>query len=219
LSGPESTPKPNQEQPNLTKQTQTEPTVPDHAFEFVEPNWTYTGYGGPLPDYYWGPLSGPWSSHSAPAGQVDGVHEEERHSTAQTDLESDRLIHSQQYNTTPQEYEYTTETSDIVTTSAATQNATSLFECVECSATFSKPGEFNKHLKKHYPPFQCDDCDKAFRYRKDLRRHCNSKHPKTVNVPKVSFCGVQGCKYSTERSNGSSRSDNLRRHIRTQHGQ
>jgi hypothetical protein len=77
---------------------------------------------------------------------------------------------------------------------------------------------YSKHIKKHYPPFQCDDCDKAFRYRKDLRRHCNSKHPATVDVLKVSFCRVYGCKYSTERSNGSSRSDNLRRHIRTQHG-
>jgi len=171
-----------------------------------------------LPDYDWGPSSGPRSSPFAPAGQVDGVHEEERDSTAPTDLESDGLNHSQQHNTSPQESDYNTETSDIVTAGTTTQNATALFECGECSATFSKLCDYNKHMKKHYPPFQCDDCDKAFRYRKDLRRHCNSKHPETVDVLKVSFCRVYGCKYSTERSNGSSRSDNLRRHIQTQHG-
>jgi len=171
-----------------------------------------------LPDYDWGPSSGPQSSPYAPAGQVDGVHEEERYSTAQTDFESDRLSHSQQHNTSPQESDDTTETSDIVTPRTATQNATALFECEECPATFSKRGDFNKHMKKHYPPFQCDDCDKAFRYRKDLKRHCKSKHPETVDVLRVSFCPVHGCKYSTERSNGSSRIDNLRRHTRTQHG-
>jgi len=171
-----------------------------------------------LPDYDWGPSSGPRSSPYTPAGQVDGVHEEERYSTAQTDFESDRLSHSQQHNTSPQESDGITETSDIVTPRTATQNATALFECEECPATFSKRGDFNKHMKKHYPPFQCDDCDKAFRYGKDLTRHCNSKHPGTVDVLKVSFCPVNGCKYSTERSNGSSRSDNLRRHRRTQHG-
>jgi uncharacterized C2H2 Zn-finger protein len=171
-----------------------------------------------LPDYDWGPSSGLWSSTFTPAGQVDGVHVEERYSTAQPDWESDGLNLSQQHNTYSQESNYITETSDPVTASTATQNATALFECAECPATFSKQGDFNKHMKKHYPPFPCDDCDKAFRYRKDLRRHCNSKHPETVDDPRVSFCHVPGCKYSTERSNGSSRSDNMRRHIRTQHG-
>jgi uncharacterized C2H2 Zn-finger protein len=152
-----------------------------------------------------------------PAGQVEGVHEEERYSTAQTDLESHGLIYSQQH-TTSQESDYITEISDLATTSTTTQAETAPFECAECSATFSKLGDFNKHMKKHYPPFPCDNCDKAFRYKKDLTRHCKSMHPETVEVHEVSFCPVYGCRYSADRSNGSSRSDNLRRHMRTQHG-
>jgi hypothetical protein len=110
-----------------------------------------------LPDYDWGPSSGPRSSPLAPADQVDGVHEEERLSIAQTDLESDGLHHSQQYYISPQESGGITETSEIVIASTATQNTTALFECAECSATFSKLGDFNKHMKKHTRPFQCDD--------------------------------------------------------------
>jgi uncharacterized C2H2 Zn-finger protein len=215
LSRPESTS--NQQQTTLPKQTLTEEPLSDHAFDYVEPDWVYTGHGGPLPEYDWGPASGPQSGPFTPAGQVDGVHEEEWYSTAQTDVESDRLHHSQQHNTSPQESDHVTNASDISATNI-TPNTTALFECEECSATFPKRHIFNKHMKKHYPPFPCDDCNKAFRYRKDLTRHCNSIHPETVDEPKVSFCPVHGCKYSTERSTGSTRGDNLRRHIRTQHG-
>jgi hypothetical protein len=79
-----------------------------------------------------------------PAGQVDGVHEEEWYSTAQNDLGSDGLDHSLlQHNTYIQESDDITEASDITTTIPA-QNATTLFECEVCSDTFSKP-----HLLKY----------------------------------------------------------------------
>lgn len=74
-------------------------------------------------------------------------------------------------------------------------------------------------MKKHFPQFQCDDCDKAFRYRKDLRRHCESQHRETVEGPTALFCcPYPECKFSAERSAGSTRRDNLNRHIQTQHG-
>jgi len=83
----------------------------------------------------------PGRAHYPPAGQVDGVHEEERFSTAQPDLESDRLSHSQQYCTSPRESNY------ITTADTATQNTTALAKCVKCSDSFSKLGDFNKHTK------------------------------------------------------------------------
>lgn len=170
-----------------------------------------------MPEYDWGPSTGSQSSHFMPAGQVDGVHEEEWISTAQNYLGSDGLDHSLQHNTYIQESDDITDASDITTT-IPTQNATALFECEECSDTFSKPHLLNKHMKKHYPPFPCDECDKAFRYRKDLTRHCKSRHPETVEESEVLFCPSHGCKFSAERSTGSSRRDNLNRHIQTQHG-
>jgi len=152
-----------------------------------------------------------------PAGQVDGVHEEERYSTAQNDLGTDGLDLYLQHNTYTQDSDDITEASEVTSTIPA-QNATALFECEECSDIFSKRHLLNKHIKKHYPPFQCDKCDKAFRYQKDLTRHYKSKHPDTVEGFEVLFCPFSGCKFSAERSTGSSRRDNLNRHIQTQHG-
>jgi len=172
-----------------------------------------TGYGGPLPEYNWSPSSGPWSSHFTPAGQVDGVRGDDWSSTAQFDSEPDILDHSLQSNTLLQDSDAIIE----ATGTAATQSATA-FECEKCSETFPKQHLLNKHMKKHFPPFQCNDCDKAFQYRKDLKRHRESKHPETVEEPTVLFCPYPGCKFSAERSTGSTRRDNLNRHIQTQHG-
>jgi len=170
-----------------------------------------TGSGGPLPEYDCGSSSGPQSSQFTPAGQVDGVQEEDWSSTVQFASESDRLDHSLQ-NDTLQESQGIAEASDIV----AAQSATT-FECNECSKTFSKRHLLNKHMKKHFPPFQCDDCGKAFQFRKDLRRHCEALHLETVEGATVLFCPFPECKFSAERSAGSTRRDNLNRHIQTRH--
>jgi RNase P subunit RPR2 len=169
-----------------------------------------------LPEYDWGPSSGSQSTHFMPAGQVDGVHEEEWYSTAQNDLGSDGLDHSLQHNNYSQVSDDITEASDITTTIPA-QTTIAQFMCQECNEAFSKPHLLNKHMKKHYPPFSCDECGKAFRYRKDLTRHCKSKHPETVEESEVLFCPYFGCKFSAEKCTGSSRRDNLNRHIQTQH--
>jgi hypothetical protein len=225
-SGPESNPN-NKNKHNTTSSTP--------AFEFVEPAWLEAGYGGPLPEYDHGLSSDPWSSQLAPAGQVDGVHGEDSSSTAQFDLEPHRLDHSLQSdtlqsNSLPQETDASSAVTDIVATESAT-----VLQCEECFEIFSKRyllkynsrsigasfdllTGYSKHMKKHFPPFQCDDCDMAFRYSKDLKRHCKSQHPETVEGQTVLFCPYLGCKFSAERSSGSTRRDNLNRHIQTQHG-
>jgi hypothetical protein len=108
----------------------------------------HTGNGGPLPEYDWGPSSGPRSSHSTPAGQVDGVHGEDWSSTAQSDLEPNGLDHSLQLlqsNTLLQESGSIAEASGTT----ATQDATTL-ECEECFETFPKP-----HLLKYVFSYIC----------------------------------------------------------------
>jgi len=171
-----------------------------------------TGSGGPLPENDCGPSSGPRSGHITPAGQVDGVHEGDWSSTAPFDPESDRLDQSLQNDTLNQEPQGIAEASDIVTTQSA-----AALGCNVCSETFSRRHLLNKHMKKHFPPFQCPDCDKAFQYRKDLKRHRESKHPETLEEHTVLFCPYPRCKFSAERSAGSTRKDNLNRHIQTRH--
>jgi len=172
-----------------------------------------TGSGGPLPEYDYGPSSGPQSSHFTPAGQVDGAHGDDWSSTSQFALEPNRLDHSLRNNTLSQEPQGIAEASDIF----APQSELT-FDCEECSEPFSKRNLLNKHMKKHFPPFQCDNCSRAFQFRKDLTRHCKSQHPETVEELTVLFCPYPGCKFSPERSTGSTRKDNLNRHIQTQHG-
>jgi len=169
------------------------------------------GYGGPLPD--WDPSSGPSSSHYTPAGQVDGEQGQSWSPTAQFDSESNRLDHSLPSHTLLQGSYTVTEATGI----AVGQSAT-ILECAQCYKTFPKRHLLNKHMKTHNPPFQCEDCGKAFQYKKDLRRHCGSQHPELVEEPTMLFCPYLGCKFSAERSTGSTRKDNLYRHIQTQHG-
>jgi hypothetical protein len=171
-----------------------------------------TGSGGPLPEFDCDPSSGPQSSHVTPAGQDDGVQEGDWPSAAQFDFESLELDHSLPIATLQQESQGIAVTSNVDTT----QNGPGL-QCQECFERFPKQHLLNKHTKKHFPPFKCDDCDKAFRYRKDLNRHRTSKHSGTAGGSMVLFCPYPGCKFSAERSTGSTRRDNLNRHIRTQH--
>lgn len=173
----------------------------------------YSGSGGPLPEFDCGPSSGPQSSDNAPAGQVDGVFEEDWTSSAQLDLEPTTLDHSFYHNSLPQQPQGIAEASEIINTQSATT-----FPCDKCSQSFSKRHLLNKHMKKHSPPFQCDKCTHAFVYKKDLKRHCSSKHPETAGELTRLFCPFSGCKFSAEKSSGSTRRDNLERHIQTQHG-
>jgi len=193
-------------------------TLSTPAFEFVNPAWLEIGYGGPLSEYDQGLSSDPWSSQLAPASQVDGIYGEDSSLTAQFDLVSHRLDHSLQSNTLqsnslPQEIDASSAATNIVATKSAT-----VLQCEKCFKIFSKRHLLNKHMKKHFPPFKCDDCNIPFRYSKDLKRHCKSQHPETVEGQTVLFCPYPGCKFSPERSSGSTRRDNLNRHIQTQHG-
>ncbi|KAH8688625.1 hypothetical protein GQ44DRAFT_720712 [Phaeosphaeriaceae sp. PMI808] len=92
--------------------------------------------------------------------------------------------------------------------------------CNECGLTFPKRHLLNTHRKKHNPPFKCtiNQCDRAFRYQKDLDRHRKAKHSETTHGSTLLYCPYSGCKFSFERGTGSSRKDNLNRHIRTRHG-
>jgi len=98
------------------------------------------------------------------------------------------------------------------------QTADNVLRCDECGVTFPKRHLLNTHLKKHDPPFPCTWCDKAFRYRKDLDRHLKAKHPGSVEDPTPLYCPYPECKFGSKRGTGSSRKDNLQRHIRTRHG-
>jgi len=108
---------------------------------------------------------------------------------------------------------------------ATVQNGThnritaNVLQCGECEQTFAKEHLLNKHLKKHFPPFQClhEGCSRFFQYRKDLRRHCEAKHPESVADAALLYCPYEGCKFSFQGGTGVSRRDNLNRHVRTQH--
>ncbi|KAK1482872.1 hypothetical protein CABS01_02608 [Colletotrichum abscissum] len=68
---------------------------------------------------------------------------------------------------------------------------------------------------KHEKPFKCrtGDCSWAFRYRKDLKRHCEERHSDREGY----FCPFAGCKYSQEKGVGIKRKSNWQRHVQTQH--
>jgi hypothetical protein len=100
------------------------------------------------------------------------------------------------------------------------QNADDGLRCSECGLTFPKPYLLNKHRKKHNPPFKCtiDQCEQAFQFKKDLKRHQDARHTQSADGVVLLCCPYSGCKFSSESGYGSSRKDNLRRHIRNQHG-
>ncbi|KAK1718726.1 uncharacterized protein BDZ83DRAFT_18913 [Colletotrichum acutatum] len=68
---------------------------------------------------------------------------------------------------------------------------------------------------KHKKPFKCrvKDCSWAFRYSKDLDRHCKEQHSDGAGY----FCPFAGCKYSQEKGVGIKRKSNWQRHVQTQH--
>jgi len=171
-----------------------------------------TGYGGPLPEYDWSPYAGSSSEHVEPAGQVDGENGEDWPSIAQYDHEP-RFNHSLQNTTSSQDSNAIGEEVNFSTTLDS-----DLFQCEECPKTFPQRWLLNKHMKKHFRPFPCGDCDKAFVFSKDLDRHRENKHPETVGGLTLFFCPVEGCKHSAERSTGTTRKDNMKRHIKTRHG-
>jgi len=103
---------------------------------------------------------------------------------------------------------------------AGTETNPHVFQCRECTKTFSKKHLLNKHFKEHNPPFRCmiNGCNKPFLWKRDYDRHLNAKHPQTVPGLTIWSCPIDGCKFSIQRNGGSSRKDNMDRHKRTQHG-
>jgi len=85
------------------------------------------------------------------------------------------------------------------------------FPCPSCLETFDKKYKLNRHSKSHSLPFKCDvsGCG-GFRYRKDLNRHIETKHPEQVGFEGF-HCPVDGCLRQFPRR------DNLRRHMRRLH--
>ncbi|KAH6839462.1 hypothetical protein B0I37DRAFT_449386 [Chaetomium sp. MPI-CAGE-AT-0009] len=74
-----------------------------------------------------------------------------------------------------------------------------------------------EHLKKHNRPYKCTaaQCDKAFQLQTGLDRHINEKH--NDSAPRY-FCPWRdaGCASKVAR-HGTTRKDNLNRHIKGAH--
>ena len=80
---------------------------------------------------------------------------------------------------------------------------------------FHRRHQLNTHAKKHSRPFICPMmlCESSFRYKKDLTRHVNSKHPgQAMGSPVRFLCPFPDCKRSSQDS-GFPRNDSLQRHI------
>lgn len=90
------------------------------------------------------------------------------------------------------------------------------FPCTKCPQTFPTRGKLNEHrYRKHDRRFKCGSCEKAF----FLKIDC-SKHEKAVHTPDGTqrfYCMISGCtsKLATE---GTTRDDNVLRHVREVHG-
>ena len=72
----------------------------------------------------------------------------------------------------------------------------------------------SKHYKQHFHPFLCtyEGCGKSFQYKKDLPRHTKEVHEDSPPLR----CTFPGCTSKLARV-GTTRRDNLKRHIRSKH--
>lgn len=72
-----------------------------------------------------------------------------------------------------------------------------------------QPGH-RKHQIYHNRPTKCTHCGYATGYPRDLRRHMEAWHPKTVSKCGVT-CPVESCRKEFTRP------DNMRRHLKNKH--
>ncbi|KAJ5369988.1 uncharacterized protein N7496_006080 [Penicillium cataractarum] len=91
-------------------------------------------------------------------------------------------------------------------------------DCKTAPPTFRRPGEWNKHMDKHYRPYKCYEsgCEKirGFTHSGGLWRHRREVH-KTDKTEKPLLCPHPECYRST--GNGFTRQENLREHLRRRH--
>jgi len=87
------------------------------------------------------------------------------------------------------------------------------FKCEICNKKQTAQFLLTKHMLTHTRPYDCPLCDSATAARKDLHRHFWVSHPryaKENDIPNDKMV----CPYCQKES----RSDNLKRHIKSQHG-
>ncbi|KAE8445960.1 hypothetical protein EG329_012739 [Mollisiaceae sp. DMI_Dod_QoI] len=85
-----------------------------------------------------------------------------------------------------------------------------LFLCSDCSRSFSKGMDYNRHRKTHYKSFSCTLCERAFSLKTDLARH-----RRTHQLRQQQFlfkCTFPECKF-----NGTPRKDYLWKHMQKNH--
>ncbi|KAF2091462.1 hypothetical protein K490DRAFT_60903 [Saccharata proteae CBS 121410] len=89
------------------------------------------------------------------------------------------------------------------------------FPCENCEKVFNRKCDLKRHGKNHIKTterrYKCKRCDKGFLYPKDLQRHLET-HSDASRRSRLS-CPVDGCT-----PKGFGRKDNLRRHMQRCHG-
>ncbi|KAH8691519.1 hypothetical protein BGW36DRAFT_53950 [Talaromyces proteolyticus] len=83
-----------------------------------------------------------------------------------------------------------------------------IFRCDICQATYARPGDLNRHLKKHTRPYECDECGSRFGLRSDLDRHRRALH-RSIVTNRTYSCSMLGCTRSYIRK------DHLIRHMKS----
>ncbi|OAG05968.1 ankyrin [Paraphaeosphaeria sporulosa] len=83
-----------------------------------------------------------------------------------------------------------------------------LFQCQSCSKQFRKLQLYNQHQNTHSKPHRCNQCQKGFGLRTDLRRHERLRHRV---AQQMYSCTVAECDFEATRK------DNLAQHIRRKH--
>ncbi|KAL6150152.1 hypothetical protein ACJQWK_02531 [Exserohilum turcicum] len=89
----------------------------------------------------------------------------------------------------------------------------------ECSITFVRKCEWNRHMDTHDRPYKCNakGCEKlqGFTYSGGLLRHEREVHKMHGGTKKILFCPFPGCKRSS--GSGFTRKENLAEHVRRVH--